>query len=326
MLAEPQNIILVTGGSGLVGSALQHVITDGDGDLRFAKRADEKWVFATSKDADLRDYEQTRKLFEEHRPSFVIHLAAFVGGLFNNMMHQADFLRYNTLMTENVLRASHAFKVQKVVSCLSTCIFPEKTTYPIDESMVHNGPPHPSNYGYAYAKRMIDVANRAWNEQYGCKFTSVIPTNIFGPHDNFNLQDSHVIPGLLHRCLLAKRDSGDFSVAGSGAPLRQFIFSHDLAKLFIWIMREYEEIAPIILSVGENDEISIKNVAEAVASAVGFEGKLIWDRTKADGQQKKTVSNAKLMKLLPEFRFTPFNEALVYTAKWFINNYDEARK
>ncbi|KAJ3166783.1 GDP-L-fucose synthase [Geranomyces variabilis] len=298
-------VVLVTGGSGLVGSALNHVISTAD-DPRFARRQNERWVFVTSKDADLREYEQTLALFEKHRPTHVIHLAAFVGGLFNNMTHQADFLRYNTLLNDNV---------EKVVSCLSTCIFPDKTTYPIDETMVHNGPPHKSNYGYAHAKRMIDVANRAWNEQYGCKFTSVIPTNIFGPHDNFNLEDSHVIPGLLHKCYLAKRDNTELSVAGSGTPLRQFIFSHDLAKLFIWVLREYEEIDPIILSVGESDEISIKDVADGVVSAVGFQGEIAWDRSKADGQHKKTASNAKLMKSLPDFKFTPFNEGDCWLSK-----------
>lgn len=122
------------------------------------------------------------------------------------MKYKADFFRDNMVMNENVLHVAHLCKVEKIVSCLSTCIFPDKTTYPIDETMVHNGPPHDSNYGYAYAKRMIDVMNKVYHEQYGCNFTSVIPTNIFGPHDNFNLEDSHVIPGLIHKCYLAKSE------------------------------------------------------------------------------------------------------------------------
>ncbi|KAJ3167388.1 GDP-L-fucose synthase [Geranomyces variabilis] len=302
--------VLVTGGSGLVGSALQHVVNT-EVELRFQKRANENWVFVTSKDADLTDYAQTQRLFEEHRPTHVIHLAAFVGGLFKNMAYQCDFLRKNTSMNDNVLRAAHAFKVQKVVSCLSTCIFPDKTSYPIDETMVHNGPPHNSNYAYAYAKRMIDVANRAWNEQYGCQFTSVIPTNVYGPHDNFHLDDSHVVPGLLHKCYLAKRDGTGLTIAGSGTPSRQFIFSYDLAKLFIWALRDYEEIDPIILSVSEEDEVTIKDVADKIVAALNFKGIVSWDRSKADGQLKKTASNAKLMKLLPDFEFTPFSQGTV---------------
>lgn len=138
--------------------------------------------------------------------------------------------------------------VKKLVSCLSTCIFPDKTTFPIDETMIHDGPPHFSNEGYAYAKRMVDVQNRMYNSQHGCNFTAVIPTNIFGKHDNFHLDDSHVIPGLLHRGYLCKQKGEDFTIWGTGKPLRQFIFSTDLARLMIWTLREYEESDPIILS------------------------------------------------------------------------------
>jgi len=129
--------------------------------------------------------------------------------------------------------------VEKCVSCLSTCIFPDKTSYPIDETMIHNGPPHDSNYGYAYAKRMIDVQNRAYHDQHGRQFTSVIPTNIYGPHDNFNQQDGHVIPGLIHKTYLAIKAGEDMTAWGSGTPLRQFIYSKDLARLFIWTLMEY---------------------------------------------------------------------------------------
>ncbi len=119
------------------------------------------------------------------------------------MNEPATLFQQNVLMNNNILECAKQFNVKKVVSCLSTCIFPDKTTYPIDETMIHNGPPHESNFGYAYAKRMLDIQNRAFNLQYNCKFTSVIPTNVFGPHDNFNLQDSHVIPGLIHKTFLA---------------------------------------------------------------------------------------------------------------------------
>jgi nucleoside-diphosphate-sugar epimerase len=156
-------------------------------------------------------------------------------------------------------------QVAKCVSCLSTCIFPDKTSYPIDETMIHNGPPHDSNYGYAYAKRMIDVQNRALRDQHGRKYTSVIPTNIYGPHDNYHLHDSHVIPGLIHKTYLAMQKGEDLTVWGSGSPLRQFIFSRDLAKLFIKVLEEYDSSEPIILSVPEEDEVSIKDVVRMVA-------------------------------------------------------------
>ncbi|GAA5822329.1 hypothetical protein JCM5353_001574 [Sporobolomyces roseus] len=320
------NVILVTGGTGLVGSAIQHTIDHEAVGSRYGKfNEDDQWVFLSSKDGDLRNLEQTIAIFEKYKPTHVIHLAALVGGLFKNMKYKLTFLRDNCLINDNVMWASKEHGVKKLISCLSTCVFPDKVTYPIDESHVHLGPPHESNFGYAHGKRLVDVYNHAYNEEFGCNFTSAIPTNIFGPHDNYDLEDSHVIPGLVHKCLLAKKNGTPFSVSGSGTPLRQFIYSRDLAKLFIWQLKEYPEIDPIILSVGEKDEITIKQVAEAIVKSVGFQGEVTWDSSKADGQYKKTASNEKLMKYLPEFEFTPFETALKESVDWFVQNYDSAR-
>ncbi|GAA5853187.1 hypothetical protein JCM8547_000233 [Rhodosporidiobolus lusitaniae] len=320
------NTVLVTGGSGLVGQAIRYTVEHEAPGSRFGKFAeDDQWIFLTSKDGDLRNLDQTMAIFQKYKPTHVIHLAALVGGLFKNMKYKLTFLRDNCLINDNVMWASKETGVQKLISCLSTCVFPDKVSYPIDESHVHLGPPHESNFGYAHGKRLVDVYNHAYNEEFGCNFTSAIPTNIFGPHDNYDLEDSHVIPGLVHKCLLAKKNGTPFTVSGSGTPLRQFIYSRDLAKLFIWQLKEYTEIDPIILSVGEKDEITIKQVAESIVKAVGFEGEVTWDKTKADGQYKKTASNAKLMKLLPEFEFTPFDKALQESVDWFVQNYDSAR-
>ncbi|KAA0708198.1 GDP-L-fucose synthase [Triplophysa tibetana] len=192
--------VLVTGGSGLVGRAIERVVKE-----EGKAREGEEWIFLSSKDANLLNAEETKAIFQKHRPTHVIHLAAMVGGLFKNMRHNLDFWRNNIYINDNVLQASHEVGVVRVVSCLSTCIFPDKTTYPIDETMIHNGPPHESNFGYAYAKRMIDVYNKAYFEQNERRYTSVIPTNVFGPHDNFNIDDGHVLPGLIHKTYLAKR-------------------------------------------------------------------------------------------------------------------------
>lgn len=310
----------MTGGSGLVGKAIETVLNQGE------KEENEDWVFLSSKDANLLDTESTRDIFKKHRPTHVIHLAAMVGGLFANMKANLDFFRNNMKMNDNILSISHEFGVKKVISCLSTCIFPDKTTYPIDESMVHLGPPHDSNFGYSYAKRMIDVLNRGYSQQHGCTFTSVVPCNVFGPHDNFNMQDGHVIPGLIHKAYKAKADGTDFPIWGTGKPLRQFIYSLDLGRLFIWAIRNYEDIEPIIFSVDESDEISIADVAKLVLEAFEFKGNVVYLTDKADGQYKKTASNAKLRKLLPDFKFTPMNEAVEATVKWFNANYDVARK
>ncbi|XP_022102661.1 GDP-L-fucose synthase-like [Acanthaster planci] len=312
-------VILVTGGSGLVGRAIHKVAME-------TKKPDEEFVFVSSKDADLKSEQQTRLLFEKHRPTHVIHLAALVGGLFKNLSHNLDFLRDNLRINDNVLQCAFEFDVEKVVSCLSTCIFPDKTTYPIDETMIHNGPPHSSNFGYSYAKRMIDVMNRGYYVQHNRKFTSVVPTNVFGPWDNFNLEEGHVIPGLIHKVHMAKRDSTPLHIWGTGSPRRQFIYSEDLARLFLWVVREYEEVDPIILSVGEEDEISIQEAAELVVEAFDFKGPIINDTSKSDGQFKKTASTAKLRKYLPDFKFTPIKQAVKETVDWFVENYDIARK
>jgi len=315
-----KRIILVTGGSGLVGKAIETVVNQGE------KEENEEWIFLSSKDVNLLETESTRAIFKRYRPTHVIHLAAMVGGLFANMRANLDFFRNNMTMNDNILNISYEFGVKKVISCLSTCIFPDKTTYPIDESMVHLGPPHDSNFGYSYAKRMIDVLNRGYSQQHGCTFTSVIPCNVFGPHDNFNMQDGHVIPGLIHKAYKAKADGTDFHIWGTGKPLRQFIYSLDLGRLFIWAIRDYEDIEPIIFSVDESDEISIAEVAKLVLEAFDFKGNVVYLTDKADGQYKKTASNAKLRKLLPDFKFTPINEAIEATVKWFNDNYDVARK
>jgi GDP-L-fucose synthase len=229
-------------------------------------------------------------------------------------------------MNDNIFEACHLFNVPRLVSCLSTCIFPDKTPYPIDETMVHNGPPHPSNAAYAHAKRMIDVMNHAYAAQHGRRYTSVIPTNVYGAHDNFSIEDGHVIPGLIHKCHLAQAAGADFVVWGSGAPLRQFIHSSDLAALTVWAMRHYDSVEPIILSVDEADEVPISAVAAMVAEAMGFSGRLVMDASKADGQFKKTAANGKLRALLPGYRFKPIKEGIAETVAWFKANYGTLRK
>ncbi|VDP73617.1 unnamed protein product [Echinostoma caproni] len=256
----------MTGGTGLVGHGIRLALNSPEYDLA---RENEHWVFASSRDVNLTDPQATQQYFEHIRPTHVIHLAAKVGGLFANMSGNLEFFRQNVLINDNVLASSFSVGVRKVVSCLSTCIFPDQTTYPIDETMVHNGPPHDSNYGYSYAKRMIDVLNRAYSEQYGVVYTSVIPTNVFGPYDNFNIERGHVLPGLIHKAYLSKKQNQPLIVWGSGTPLRQFIYSVDLGRLIIWTLREYNDTSPIILSVPEDQEISIRQAAQAVANAMG---------------------------------------------------------
>ena len=166
---------LITGGSGLVGYSLKQIISNDNS---------KEFIFLSSKDCDLTNLEQTQQMFEDIKPDYVIHLAAFVGGLFRNMNYKVDMYEKNTIMNYNVLKCCHDCGVTKVVSCLSTCIFPNKTSYPINEDMLHNGPPHSSNEAYAYSKRMLEIHSKAYREQYGDKFICVIPTNIYGENDH----------------------------------------------------------------------------------------------------------------------------------------------
>ncbi|CAL4153771.1 unnamed protein product [Meganyctiphanes norvegica] len=313
-----KKVIMVTGGSGLVGKSMQKVIKEENPE-------DEEWIFLSSKDADLLDAQSTSAVFEKYKPTHVIHLAALVGGLYRHLGQNLEMMRLNLRINDHVMEACREHKCQKVVSCMSTCIFPDETTYPIEESMLHSGPPHNSNCGYAYAKRMIDVANHLYARDHGMQCTGVIPTNIYGPFDNFSLADSHVLPGLVHKCYLAQKENKPFVISGTGTPRRQFIFSEDLARLIVWTLRDYPEIDPILLSVSEDEEISIKELAELIAEAYDFKGEIIYDTSKSDGQFKKTTTNKKLKSYLPDYKFKSIKDGIQETVDWFKASYPNVR-
>ena len=308
--------ILVTGGTGLVGSAIKKI----------SNNYDYEFKFLSSKDCDLTNYDKTKYYFEKYRPNMVIHLAAYVGGLFKNMNYKVDMLEKNLLINFNVIKVCHELKVKKLISCLSTCIFPDKTSYPINEEMLHNGPPHNSNDAYAYSKRMLEIHSKAYQEQYNDNFICIIPTNIYGEHDNYSLEDGHVVPALIHRCFLAKENREKFIVRGTGTPLRQFIYSEDLAKLILWVLENYEDKDSIILSVGEKEEVSIENIARSIAKAYDYEHMIEFDSSFADGQFKKTADNSKLIKLIGDFKFIDINEGIKRSVEWFKTNYGNCRK
>lgn len=308
--------ILITGGTGLVGSAIRKI----------SNKYDYEFKFMSSKDCDLTNYDKTKVFFEKYRPEMVIHLAACVGGLFKNMNYKVDMLEKNLLINFNVLKVCHELKVSKVVSCLSTCIFPDKTSYPINEEMLHNGPPHKSNDAYAYAKRLLEIHSKAYQEQYGDNFICIIPTNIYGEYDNYSLEDGHVIPALIHRCYLAKKNNEKFIVKGTGSPLRQFIYSEDLANLIMWVVEKYDNKESIILSVSEKDEVSIEHVARSIAKAYEYEHMIEFDSSFSDGQFKKTADNSKLISLMGEYKFINIEEGIQKSVNWFIENYNKCRK
>uniref|UniRef100_A0A8B9SF54 GDP-L-fucose synthase n=1 Tax=Anas platyrhynchos TaxID=8839 RepID=A0A8B9SF54_ANAPL len=303
-------------------------------------RPDEEWLFVSSKDADLTSAAETKALFEKHKPTHVVHLAAMVGGLFKNIRCNLDFWRRNVHINDNVLHSG--LRVRGAEGGL----LPLHLHLPGQNDVPHRRDHDPqratpqlqlrlllrqeddrlSRIGAGPQETHPGAGGLGYFEQHGCRFTAVIPTNIFGPHDNFNIEDGHVLPGLIHKVYLAKQSGSALTVWGTGKPRRQFIYSLDLARLFLWVLREYEEVEPIILSVGEEDEVSIKEAADAIVEAMDFKGELIFDTTKADGQFKKTASNAKLRRYLPGFQFTPFKQAVQETCAWFSANYGSARK
>ena len=305
--------ILITGSSGLVGSAFQKI----------SPGYNYNFIFSTSSDADLTNYAETKKLFEIVKPHYVIHLAACVGGLYKNMNFKVDMLEKNLQINLNVLKCAYDVKVDKCVCILSTCIFPDKTTYPIDETMLHDGPPHFSNDAYAYAKRIMEVHCRAYNEQYNTNFSCIIPTNIYGPHDNYSLEDGHVIPSLIHKCYLAKEQQIPFEVRGSGAPLRQFIFSEDLAKI---IMDCLELLNRENLIVSTTEEYSIKDVAFHIAREFEYEEHIVFKKQYADGQFKKTAINEKLKSKIPDLKFIDIQEGIHRSVDFFKDNFSLCRK
>lgn len=306
--------ILVTGGSGLVGNGIKTVA------VTFPHL---NIILLSSKDGDLRNPDEVDQIFQRHYPvDAVIHLAANVGGLFKNMRLPVDMCEDNLLMNTNILRAAHRHDVQHVLCVLSTCIFPDAAQcYPITSQMLHDGPPHFSNEGYAYAKRIMEVLCRAYQRQYGRRYFCVAPTNIYGPHDNFDLDNAHVIPALIHKCYLAKKNNEDFVIAGDGSPLRQFIHSEDVAKILLWALTNYKNIeSPIILAPSDS-EVSIKNVATIIAEAFEFpKDRIHFDTSRPNGQHKKTADTAQLSSLCHGIDFVPLHKGINDTVKWFIDS------
>jgi GDP-L-fucose synthase len=323
--------ILVTGGTGLVGKSLQEIYHLYSNEYFFQ--------FISSKYCDLTNFENSKQIFSEINPNYVIHLAANVGGLYKNINENEKMFDDNIQINTNVVKLCELFNVEKCICILSTCIFPDKTEYPINETMLHNGPPHYSNEGYAYAKRILEVQTKLYNNSPNKKthFVCVIPTNIYGPFDNFSLKDGHVIPALMHQCYLSLKNNTSFVVKGKGTALRQFIYSKDLAKLLMIIMEHYESKDPIILSPCKfltqeqepsENEYTIREVVNLIAETFN-QSQIKFDETYNEGQYKKTADSNKLKNFLEmkniEFEFTSLKEGIKETVEWFIKNYNTAR-
>jgi GDP-L-fucose synthase len=255
----------------------------------------------------------------------VIHCAAKVGGVKANTDFVADFFDDNIRMNMNVLEGCKRAGV-KLVSVLSTCVYPDSpyVKYPLTEDQLHMGPPHHSNFGYAYAKRMLEVQSRAYRQQFGCNFISVIPNNLYGLNDNYHLESGHVIPALIRKFYVATLQKEEsVTVWGSGRPLREFTFARDAAKIILWLAENYNGESPV--NIGNPEQVSISDLAQIISEEVGFSGKIIFDTTKPDGQFKKPSSNQKLRDLGWNGNYTPLREGLRETIKFFEENYPNVR-
>tara|TARA_Y100001970_G_scaffold7364_1_gene8422 strand:+ start:3411 stop:4343 length:933 start_codon:yes stop_codon:yes gene_type:complete len=309
-------IILVTGGSGLVGNAIKSLTSN---------NKQHTWIFLNSKECDLRDYTKTKHYISDLSPDIIIHLAACVGGLYKNINYKKEMFEDNILLNFNVLKVAFDLNVKRVISCLSTCVFPDNISYPITEDKLHNGEPHTSNYPYAYSKRFLEIQSRIYNE-LGSHFCCVIPTNLYGINDNFSIENGHVIPSLIHKFYLAKESNSNVTLFGDGKALRQFLYVNDLARFMISLAFEYDGKDTFIISPDETDEISILSLAKLIAKYMNFKGKIILNKHYPSGQYKKTASNKKLKTHFPNFKFTHIDEGLKDTIKWFIRNYPNIRK
>lgn len=300
--------ILVTGGSGLVGS--QFI---GD---RFER--------ISGKHGDLRDRSYVSRLIQNSNYDGVIHCAGKVGGVLSNSQKPAEFYHDNIMINTNVIDESMKKGIKKLVFFSSTCVFPDKVEYPLSPDKVHLGPPHFTNYAYAYAKRMGQVQIQSYRQQYGVDYFTVIPCNIYGPGDFYNLNDGHVIPSLIHKMYIAHQNNSDFEVWGSGTPLREFIFSGDVADITMKLYEDYKGEDPVIIST--STEVSIKDIVYTMAKIFGFKGKIVFDSSKPDGQLRKPSDNSVLKSMYPDYKFTPFEEGLEKSIDWFIKNYPNIRK
>jgi GDP-L-fucose synthase len=311
--------ILVTGGSGLIGKALQFYVFHSD-DI------DEiEWIFLSSKDLNLLNEDNTINYLENNKPDIVIHLAARVGGLYNNMNNNERMLSDNMKMNMNIIQACEKAGVKRFISALSTCIFPDAPpSLPLTEDMIHSGPPHHSNEGYSMAKRMLEVQCRLSKIETIC----LIPTNLFGPYDNFAIEDAHVIPALIHKCYLARKEGRPFKVAGSGKAVRQFLYNGDMASIVYWAaLKKYNvknNHETYICAPDEKDEVTIETVARIISKKMNYP--VEFDVSYAEGQQKKTASNRKLLDEMRDLTFSPFERKMCDTIDWFIANYNVVRK
>lgn len=306
---------IITGSNGLLGNALKSVM-----DKKNIEHVDH-----IRKLCDLRDGNNTNRYISvvsnlKSDVDTIIHGAAKVGGVLANMSDNDGFFKENVMINNNVLQAALENNIENFVSILSTCIFPnDNITYPLTVDQLDNGAPHNSNPGYSYAKRLLYYQTKMYRNYTNKNWISVIPTNIFGEHDNFNLESSHLIPALIRKAYESSLDGTDFVVWGDGTPLRQFIYSKDLSEQILWAIDNWKSDKPF-MAINET-EYAISEIGNIIADRFGLLDRIVYDKSKPNGQHRKPAKSD-----VRGYEFTGLEEGLNKTIDWFIDNYETIRK
>lgn len=300
--------IIIFGSTGLVGSALVRVLKNYY-DL----------LIPTRKDVNLFSFEQTSHYINESNPDIIINSAAKVGGILANNSQRTSFLIENLKINLNILESCLPFPELKIINLGSSCIYPLNSPNPISENEFMNGKLEPTNSPYAMAKLTAIELSNAMRLEFGHKITNLMPTNLYGPNDNFNQENSHVIPGLISRMHIAKNNNmSKFSIWGSGNPLREFLYNEDLAYAIKFIIEN--EISDDLINIGSGIEISIKDLAKKIKKIIKFNGELEYDLTKPDGNPRKFLDSS----LINSYGWEPkvtLDEGLILTYEWYTKNF-----
>ena len=276
--------IFIAGHRGMVGSAITRKLkNDGFNNI----------ITRSSDQLDLRQQQATSDFFKKEQPEFVFLAAAKVGGIVANNTYRADFLYDNLLIESNIIHAAYQQQVKKLLFLGSSCIYPKLAPQPLKEEYLLTGLLEPTNEPYAIAKITGIKLCEAYRDQYGCNFISAMPTNLYGEGDNYHLQNSHVIPGMLHKFHDAKVNNAPFvELWGTGSPLREFMYVDDLAEASVFLMQNYDD--KLFVNVGTVEELSIKDLANLIREVVGYEGEIRFDSTKPDGTPRKLMDSTRI--------------------------------
>lgn len=273
---------------------------------------------------NLINYDSLSSFIKKNNINQIIHAAGRVGGVKANDDFVYDFFYENLQINLNILKACKEHKINKSTFFLSTCIFPHNAELPLKESSIHQGEPHPTNFGYAYAKRMLEVGSRSLKKQYGIESSCIVPCNMYGENDNYDIQNGHVIPSLIHKCYIAKKTNTDFVVWGSGKAEREFLYVRDMADLLKSVHTK-NIVCPQMMIVAPEKIHTIEEVISLIIKHMKFSGKVVFDKTKSEGILKKNTDKTIFKNHFSNFKFTDLDDGLAPTIEYFLKNYGSLR-